>query len=138
MPSYYVDTRSVLKKNQQSVDNINFKTLRDRDFKKVKHDEVSETKERVEKAIRERKIPIPITRNGFKELCKALNIHCTELLSFEAVVHCRGEQMENGDPNDFDFERLINFVDYKSKFAAPADNPTQSLRTRSKSRPKGK
>jgi hypothetical protein len=44
----------------------------------------------VNKAAKEGKIAMPITKDGFKELCKALNLHCTEVLAFEALIYCRG------------------------------------------------
>ena len=75
------------------------------------------------KTIKENKIPMPITRSGFKQLCKLLNIHCTEILSFEAVIYCRGPKMDDSPPETFNMEKLIEFIDYKSQIVAPADNP---------------
>ena len=46
--------------------------------------------QRVNKIIKDNKIAMPITRKGFKQLAKALNMHCTEMLSYEAILHCRG------------------------------------------------
>lgn len=69
-----------------------------------------------------------MTRNGFKTLCKALNIRCTELLSFEAMICCRGPKMDESDPDEFNFEKLVQFVDYKSKFLPPADNPRIAMK----------
>ena len=83
----------------------------------------------INKLIKEHKIPIPITRKGFKQLCKLLNLHCTEITSFEALIHCRGPQMENSDPEQFDMEKLIDFVDYKQRIVPPADNPRQNVKT---------
>jgi hypothetical protein len=78
--------------------------------------------------MKDKKIGTPITRTGFKSLCKALNIHCTEIMSFEAVIHCRGAKMEEADPEDFDFDKLVSYLDYKSKIQPPADNPRVNVK----------
>ena len=35
--------------------------------------------------------------------------------------------MENGSEEDFSFDRMINFLNMKSKMVAPADNPRIAL-----------
>ena len=35
--------------------------------------------------------------------------------------------MENSDPEQFDMEKLIDFVDYKQRIVPPADNPRQAV-----------
>ena len=60
-------------------------------------------------------------------LCKALNLHCSEITAFEGLIHCRGKKMENGVDEDFSFEKMINFLIIKSKIVAPANNPRIAL-----------
>ena len=85
-------------------------------------------KKSVTKAIKDAKIATPITRAGFKQLCKHMNIHCTEIMSFEAIVTCRGNEMEAADPEEFDLDKLVAFIDYKSRIQPPADNPRINLK----------
>ena len=73
---------------------------------------------------------MPISKEGFMRLCKALNMHCTEVLAYEGMLYCRGKQMENGPPEDFDFDKMINFLHMKSKQVAPASNPRIALTTK--------
>ena len=75
---------------------------------------------------------MPITKEGFTRLCKALNMHCTEMLAFEGLIYCRGKQMENAPHEEFDFDRLVNFLYMKSKIVAPADNPRVALSTKTR------
>jgi len=63
-------------------------------------------------------------------LCKALNMHCTELMALEGLLYCRGKQMENSEPEEFDFDRMVYFLNMKSKMVAPADNPRIALTTK--------
>ena len=37
--------------------------------------------------------------------------------------------MENGDPDDFNFNKLVNFLHMKSKIVPPADNPRIMMKT---------
>ena len=50
---------------------------------------------------------------GFQKLCNALNIHCTEMTSYEAIIYCRGPKMDDGPAEAFDMDKLIDFIDYK-------------------------
>lgn len=79
------------------------------------------------KAIKDLKLSLPITKDGFMRICKALNMHCTEILAIEGLLYCRGKQMEQSPPEDFDFDRMITFLTMKSKIVAPADNPRIAL-----------
>ena len=45
----------------------------------------------INKACKENKIQLPIMIEGFKRLCKALDLHCTETLAFEGLIYCRGK-----------------------------------------------
>ena len=47
--------------------------------------------QQVNKIVKEQKIPLPITKEGFMRLCKALDMHCTEVLAFEGLLYCRGK-----------------------------------------------
>ena len=49
------------------------------------------------------------------------------MTAFEGILYCRGKQMENGSEEDFSFDRMINFLNMKSKMVAPADNPRIAL-----------
>lgn len=89
----------------------------------------------VNKLIKDMKIQLPITKEDFMRLCKALNMHCTEVLAFEGLIYCRGKQMENGRPEDFDLDRMINFLHMKSKIVAPASNPRIALTTKNANNP---
>ena len=77
----------------------------------------------VNKALKEQKIATPLNKEGFIKLCKAINLHCTQILAYEGLIYCRGPQGENSPPEDFDMDRLIYFLKYKAKIVAPADNP---------------
>ena len=70
-----------------------------------------------------------MTRVGFKQLCKVINMHCTEITSFEAIIHCRGPKMDDSPPEAFDMDKLIDFIDYKSRIVPPADNPRLSMQS---------
>ena len=89
----------------------------------------SNLRSRINKIVKENKIPIPMTRAGFKQLSKALNIHCSEITSFEAIIHCRGPKMDDSPPESFDMDKLVEFIDYKSRILPPADNPRQSMQS---------
>ena len=73
---------------------------------------------------------LPITKDGFMRTCKALNMHCTERMAFEGLIFCRGKDMENAPPDDFDFDKMIHFLFIKSKTVAPADKPNFNLTTK--------
>ena len=45
----------------------------------------------VNKIIKEHKIALPITKEGFKRVCKALDLHCSEMLALEGLLYCRGK-----------------------------------------------
>ena len=45
----------------------------------------------INKACKENKIQLPIMKEGFMKLCKALDMHCTETLAFEGLIYCRGK-----------------------------------------------
>ena len=40
--------------------------------------------------------------------------------------------MDNSAPDDFDFDRMIRFLNMKSKIVAPASNPRIALTTKNK------
>lgn len=69
------------------------------------------------------KIAFPLTRAGIKQVCKAMNLHCTEQTSFEAIIACRGKFMDDAPPDDFNMDKLVSYLHYKAKFMPPADNP---------------
>ena len=81
----------------------------------------------VNKILKEHKIALPITKEGFMRLCKGLDLHCGERLAFEGLIYCRGMQMENSPVDDFDFDKMVLFLSMKSKVVAPASNPRIAL-----------
>ena len=86
--------------------------------------------QQVNKVTKELKIVMPPSKDGFMRICKALNMHCTEMLAFEGLLFCRGKNMEEGPAEEFDFDRMISFLHMKSKMVAPADNPRNHLTTK--------
>lgn len=85
---------------------------------------------RITKAAKAHKIAMPITKDGFMVLCKALNMHCTEVLAYEGLIYCRGKQIDTGPAEDFNYDRLVFFLNSKSKIVAPASNPRIALTTK--------
>ena len=77
---------------------------------------------------------MPITRQGVKQLCKALNLHCTETTAFEAIIACRGKYMDDGAPEDFNLDKLVSYLHYKAKFIPAADNPRAAISQGAKKR----
>ena len=88
---------------------------------------MNQLRNRMNKVIKDNKIAMPITRAGIKQMCKALNLHCTETTAFEAIIACRGKHMDDSPPEEFNFDRLVQYLQFKSKFMPPADNPRQAL-----------
>ena len=84
----------------------------------------------VNKILKDLKLTLPITKDSFMKVCKALNMHCTERMAFEGLIYCRGKDMENAPPDDFDFNRMIHFMFIKAKVVAPADKPNFNLTTK--------
>ena len=84
----------------------------------------------VNKAIKDHKIAMPPNKESFQKLCKALNLHCTETLAYEGLIYCRGKNMDSAPPEEFDMDRMIYFLNLKSKMVAPADNPRIALQNR--------
>lgn len=74
---------------------------------------------------------MPPNKEGFQKLCKALNLHCSEQSAFEGLIYCRGKNMDNAPPEEFDMDRMIYFLNRMSKIVAPADNPRIALQQRS-------
>ena len=73
---------------------------------------------------------LPPSKETFQRICKAVNIHCTEMLAFEGLIYCRGKQVDQGPAEEFDFDKMIAFLNMKSKIVAPADNPRNHLTTK--------
>ena len=98
---------------------------------KQEHDkrELRNMTNQVNKVIKDNKLVLPIDKAGFQRLCKGLNMHITERQAFEGLLYCRGKQMENGDPDEFDFDKLVYFLNLKSKFVPPADNPRVMMKS---------
>lgn len=69
--------------------------------------------QQVNKAIKNQKLTLPVSKDGFMEICKSLNMHCSERLAYEGLIFCRGKLADNGPPEDFDFDRMIGFLHMK-------------------------
>lgn len=52
------------------------------------------------------------------------------MLAFEGLIYCRGKQVDQGPAEEFDFDKMIAFLNMKSKIVAPADNPRNHLTTK--------
>lgn len=92
--------------------------------------EIKGISQEVQRIIKEQKLLMPVTKESFMKICKGLNMHCTEVLAYEGLIYCRGKQMENSPPEDFDFDRMIQFLNMKGKVVAPASNPRIALSTK--------
>ena len=88
---------------------------------------MNQFKQKINKVVKEQKIPMPLTRQGIKILCKALNLHCTETTSYEAIIACRGKFMDSSPPEDFNLDKLVSYLHYKAKFMPAADNPRAAV-----------
>lgn len=89
--------------------------------------EIKALTSQINKAIKDNKMVMPITKDSLMKICKAINLHCTETMAFEGLIYCRGKQADNGPPEDFDFDRMVAFLNMKAKFVAPANNPRVAL-----------
>ena len=49
----------------------------------------------------------PPTRDSFKLLCKALNIEISERKVLDAIICCRGINMEKEPEENFEIDKLI-------------------------------
>ena len=67
----------------------------------------------VNKVAKDNKIIMPPSKDNFMRICKGLNMHCTEMLAFEGLLYCRGKNMEEGSAEEFDFDRMIAFLNMK-------------------------
>ena len=50
---------------------------------------------------------MPPTREGFAQLCKGMNLKITPTKILDALLFIRGPSMENSDPEEFDFDKVI-------------------------------
>ena len=57
-------------------------------------------------------------------------MHRTATLAIEGLIWCRGKLMDNSPPEDFDFNRMVEFLNMKSRIVAPANNPRIALTTK--------
>jgi hypothetical protein len=42
-----------------------------------------------------------------------MNLRITQMQAIEAILHCRGNQLEASPEEDYDYEKLINFLQNK-------------------------
>ena len=47
--------------------------------------------QQVNKAVKDLKLTMPPNKETFMRICKAVNMHCTEMLAFEGLIYCRGK-----------------------------------------------
>lgn len=52
-------------------------------------------------------IKMPPTREGFAQLCKGMNLKISPIKILDALLFIRGPQMENSDPEEFDFDKVV-------------------------------
>lgn len=60
------------------------------------------------------------------EICKELNLLCTNRMAIEAVLVSRGRQLENSE--NFDFRKMLQFLLHKKSYMPPADDPKAEIR----------
>lgn len=83
--------------------------------------------QQVNKVVKEKKIQMPITQDGFKVLCEGLGLQCTTQNAIEAILFCRGKNMDSSAPEEFDFAKMIGFLHQKQQHAAASENPRLAL-----------
>jgi hypothetical protein len=49
----------------------------------------------INRACRELKIEFPLTRNNLINICKKMNLHLSYIQATEAIVYCRGLDLES-------------------------------------------
>lgn len=52
---------------------------------------------------------MPPTRETLKKLFFALNLQVTPVKTIDCLLYIRGPKLENSDPEEFDFEKLIQW-----------------------------
>ena len=66
----------------------------------------------INKAIREDAlIPMPPTKKGLNRLFQKLNLYVPTLKIVDCLVYCRGKAMEDGNPDDFEMEKLVSWFE---------------------------
>ena len=55
----------------------------------------------------------PVTRMSVLEICKHMNLRITQMQAIEAILHCRGKQMEASAEEDYHYDKLILFLQQK-------------------------
>ena len=53
-------------------------------------------------------IPVPITRQGFVQICAALQRKCSKRHAIECMLVCRGELMDNSA--NFDYDKMLTYL----------------------------
>ena len=71
---------------------------------------MDDLKNRVEASMKKNKIACPITREGFSKLCKDLYVPCTTLQVIEALLFCRGKQLEEEPPETFSMQKMLVYI----------------------------
>jgi hypothetical protein len=72
--------------------------------------DMEQLKTAVLKACKVNGIKFPITRQGYIDICKALNFHATTHQAIEAILESRGRLMEEAPPDNFDFNKMLEFM----------------------------
>ena len=86
-------------------------------------------KEQVEKIMDKNNLDHPVTRITVLEICKKMNLRVTQMQAIEAILHCRGPMMEKSSIEDYNFDKLVLFLQQKIKVMPPIDitKPQHSL-----------
>ena len=54
-------------------------------------------------------IKMPPTREGFAQLCKMMNLKISPTKILDALLFIRGPQMEDSNPDEFDFDKVVQW-----------------------------
>ena len=64
----------------------------------------------INKAIDERSINMPPTREGLKKLFIELNLDISPVKVLDCLISVRGKRMEQSNPDDFNMDKLLTWV----------------------------
>ena len=64
--------------------------------------------QKMSKIIEENKIKLPLTRQDIVKICKLMGKECTWLTATEALLQCRGKQLENS--LSFNMQKFVTYL----------------------------
>ena len=76
----------------------------------------------------------PVTRMDVLEICKLMNLRITQMQAIESILHCRGQLLEASSEDDYNFDKLVFYLQQKIQTMPPADRskPLNSLQKATK------